>query len=629
MTSRLNKPDTQADITLRECLDRRPPFCFTMIAGAGSGKTTSLVKALYHVLNTRRKDFRKFGQQVACITYTEVAAKEIWEDVGNDPQAVVCTIHSFLWAVISPFKKDIKDWVISRVDEKLVALQEKAAAFTNRTRETTKQKNVADQIKLTASKELINAIPYFTYGTGSDYTKGILGHDDILKIVPDLLPIKPLLKTIIAQKYPIIFVDESQDTSPVIVEFLKEIARAVPTFCVGFFGDPMQKIYVTGIGEIPLEEGWQRITKPENFRCPTAVLDVINRIRATADGLTQTAGREDTPRGLAKIFIFPVGDDRAENVERVKKYLSEVTADEKWLSNELKTLVIVHRMAANRLGFPDLYAAMNDRAPSVLKDGLQDGTAWPVKPFLKFVLPLFTAAQKNDDFSVISLLRQHSPLLAKENLATGEISNILKDLRRDVIILTEMMDEGQNATMRQILDFISAQKLFSLDTRFRVHLNPQIINAEDVAADDESDDAALKASMASLLNVPARQFIGYQTYIQDESTFATQQGIKGTEYERVITILDDEEGTHNLFSYDKLFGIKELSDTDLENIEEGRDYSVPRTRRLFYVSCSRATKDLAVIYFTSDQMKAKEKIIEANIFDAADIHSFENSIIPT
>ena len=43
----------------------------------------------------------------------------------------------------------------------------------------------------------------------------------------------------------------------------------------------MQKIYMSGAGAIPLSDGWAEITKPENFRCPTSVLGVINSIRAS------------------------------------------------------------------------------------------------------------------------------------------------------------------------------------------------------------------------------------------------------------------------------------------------------------------------------------------------------------
>ena len=75
-----------------------------MIAGAGSGKTTSLVKALAHLSRARAPALRRRGQKIACITYTEVAVGEIWSDVGNDALFHVSTIHSFLWTVVHPFQ---------------------------------------------------------------------------------------------------------------------------------------------------------------------------------------------------------------------------------------------------------------------------------------------------------------------------------------------------------------------------------------------------------------------------------------------------------------------------------------------------------------------------------------------
>jgi ATP-dependent DNA helicase UvrD/PcrA len=77
MTSRIGQPETTADNELRACLDQRLQTSFVMVAGAGSGKTTSLVKALAHLAQTRSKDLRTRGQRIACISYTEVAVNEI------------------------------------------------------------------------------------------------------------------------------------------------------------------------------------------------------------------------------------------------------------------------------------------------------------------------------------------------------------------------------------------------------------------------------------------------------------------------------------------------------------------------------------------------------------------------
>src|SRR5689334_18713593 len=100
-TRRIDKPDTEADIQLRKYLDQSTSF--VMVAGAGSGKTTSLVKALAHIGKTHGKSLRERGQRIACITYTEVATEQIFGDVGQDHLFHVSTIHSFLWDLIKPF----------------------------------------------------------------------------------------------------------------------------------------------------------------------------------------------------------------------------------------------------------------------------------------------------------------------------------------------------------------------------------------------------------------------------------------------------------------------------------------------------------------------------------------------
>jgi DNA helicase II / ATP-dependent DNA helicase PcrA len=170
MTTRIGQPDTQADIELRACLDQRPQTSFVMVAGAGSGKTTSLVKALSHLRHTRKKDLLTRGQRIACITYTEVAVNEIWGDVGSDSLFRVSTIHSFLWSVARPFQLDIRDWVLARIDEKVNEAQARLA--NPRTRPQTRLGLVSDIERYRHQRESAVALPRFTYGTGSDFAKG-------------------------------------------------------------------------------------------------------------------------------------------------------------------------------------------------------------------------------------------------------------------------------------------------------------------------------------------------------------------------------------------------------------------------------------------------------------------------
>jgi DNA helicase-2/ATP-dependent DNA helicase PcrA len=296
MTSRIGKPNTAADTALHERLASDGNRHFVMVAGAGSGKTTSLVKALAQIERSQGASLRRNGQQVACITYTEVAVEEIRGDVGNDELFHVSTIHSFLWTIIKPFQNNLREWVKGRLHEKIAEKQEKIDKPG--TQEATKARAAEDIERYRGQLAEIDHVKGFRYGTGSDYTNGVLGHSDILRIGPAFIQDHALMRSVLTRRFPVIFIDESQDTDPAFVEALRHVARETAQgFCLGFFGDPVQKIYMQGAGPIETEDGWETLEKPENFRCPQAVLRVINRIRAEDDGLEQTRGRREIVDG--------------------------------------------------------------------------------------------------------------------------------------------------------------------------------------------------------------------------------------------------------------------------------------------------------------------------------------------
>lgn len=627
MTSRIGKPNTDTDTALHERLAGDGNRHFVMVAGAGSGKTTSLVKALTQIERTQGPALRRNGQQVACITYTEVAVEEIRGDVGNDELFHVSTIHSFLWTVIKPFQNDLREWVGNRLQEKIA--EEKEKIDNPRTRDATKIRAAENIERYERQLTEIGAVKSFRYGTGSDYANGILGHSDILKIGPEFIAGHALMQTLLSRRFPVIFVDESQDTDPAFVDALREVARAVPLgFCLGFFGDPVQKIYLQGAGPIPPEEGWETLEKPENFRCPQAVLRVINRIRAEDDQLEQTRGRhvavngEDVPvEGSARVMILPADDRRQERLEEARRWLVDQDGDEGWLEEEdedaLRLLVLVHRMAATRLGFPNLYSSLNDRAPEELKSGLIDGTAWVIRPFLSFILPVALARHEGRDFEIMRLLRKHCPRLQADALTGVDTAGLLQSLQGQIGELVAMLEAGSDARVGDVVGFMSDNNLMALDERYIDLIDLYAGTAEPVT-DPATDNAALR-----FMQCNASELWGYRKYIEKMSPFATQQGIKGAEFEKVIVVVDDQEGRTNTFSYGKYFGVTEPSDTDRANTAAGKDSVIDRTRRLFYVCCSRALSDLAVVIFAENTAQMYEALIAKGFFEAETIFVFE------
>jgi DNA helicase II / ATP-dependent DNA helicase PcrA len=632
-SSRANKPDTAADLELATCLVGVERRCFVMVAGAGSGKTTSLVKALATTVATHGKMLKLRRQRIACITYTEVAAGEIWADVGNNPLVHVSTIHSFLWSITRSFQGDIKAWVLRRIAERINELTATAAGYGPRVQQRTRDKNQRDIARYEAATAEVQSVKNFTYGTGSDYPKGILGHDDIIRMATDFMRERPLFRTLVAQQFPFVFVDESQDTQEAVVEALKAVAaQAGNRFCLGFFGDPMQQIYPTGIGPITLENGWLLIEKEENFRCPRTVLHVANAIRRDGDNLVQTGGRSAEVDGVrrvvegsARIFVLPADGRRNERLAAVRGFVAREDQNPAWADGpdaDFKLLVIVHRMAADRLGFGALYAAMNDKAPSAFKEGFLDASAWPIRPFESFVLPLTEALEAGDEFAAMSLLRKHCPLLEKDSLPKAGVAALLAKLRTASAHLQAQIQAGSGASVGDVFTHLRDTRLLTLDPRILAFLDDRALARPQAAEgdEDEEDGGREIAAMDALLRCAASEFRGYRGYIQQLSPLSTQQGIKGAEFERVLVVLDDDEGTHVQFSYDKYFGVKAPSARDLENKREGKPTSVDRTRRLFYVCCTRALTDLIVVYFSPSTADAERQVRASGIFPDAAVY---------
>lgn len=639
MSSRVNKPDTQADLDLRSCLEDIPPRSFIMKAGAGSGKTTSLIKGLSSAIRIHGEKLKKARQRIACITYTEIAAGEIWRDVGSDPLVHVSTIHSFLWLLAKPFQKDIRVWVLGRITEKIAALEQKQATYGPRVQQRTKDKDTRDLDRLRRQLGRIAAVKSFRYGTGSDYIKGVLGHDDILRLVPYLIAERSLFRILLARQFPFVFVDESQDTTPEVIEALKTVEREPGvSLCLGFFGDPMQRIYATGSGLVDAAPNWIEIPKPENFRCSTKVLNLANAIRRDGDSLVQIPGerlgpegRMPTPQGSAHLFILPADGTRTTNLFRVRDWMAAQTEDHRWRlddQEQVKLLVIVHQMAAKNLGFGELYTALNSKAPGAFKDGFLDGSAWPLSPCVKFLVPLAIAHTKGRQLEVMRLLREYSPLLERDTLAGANVADKLKEFREVAASVAEGIAGNSSATIGDLLRQVYAAKLLILDPRLASYVDqdaPSPVQPLNGGADeeDQEDDETEKemAAMSAFLACPATQLLVYHTYISERSPFWTQQGIKGAEFDRVLVVLDDAESTHHQFSYEKYLGLKALSDTDRKHIEAGEETTVDRTRRLFYVSCTRALKDLAVVLFTADPEMAAAHVRQLGLFEEDSIHT--------
>ncbi|MGU3842375.1 AAA family ATPase, partial [Vibrio diabolicus] len=73
--------ETEADLKVAKCLTQNTSF--SMVAGAGAGKTSSLIEALKLIKSRFGVTLKKNGQKVACITYTKRAVQVISSRLGD------------------------------------------------------------------------------------------------------------------------------------------------------------------------------------------------------------------------------------------------------------------------------------------------------------------------------------------------------------------------------------------------------------------------------------------------------------------------------------------------------------------------------------------------------------------
>lgn len=124
----------------------------------------------------------------------------------------------------------------------------------------------------------------------------------------------------------------------------------------------------------------------------------------------------------------------------------------------------------------------------------------------------------------------------------------------------------------------------------------------------------MRRGWCALFTTPWSQLKKYRTYLAGNSVLATHQVVKGSEFLHVMVVMDDKLAGGNQFSYDKIFGGVQLSDSDRKNVEKGKETTIDRTLRLLYVTCSRAQESLALVLWSSDPAAVLNRIKESDWF---------------
>ena len=157
------------DEEIYSCLNLDKPKSFFLFAGAGSGKTRSLVEVLKRFRTENTNRLRKNAQKVAIITYTNAACDEIKSRLEFDSTFHISTIHSFAWELINPYVKDIRSWLQNALEVEVNELGEKQSKAKNKNTKTyiDRARKIESKIK---RLEVLPSIKKFTYKIQNVYS---------------------------------------------------------------------------------------------------------------------------------------------------------------------------------------------------------------------------------------------------------------------------------------------------------------------------------------------------------------------------------------------------------------------------------------------------------------------------
>ncbi len=507
-----------------DCLEHNKSF--VVDAGAGSGKTYTLVEALTYLLKKRSKDYLSRGQQIVCITYTNVAVDEIKSRINSDPLVRVSTIHDFLWSVICDHQKELRKCVLE-ANEK-----------------NEEDKRIAD-LDLTS-------VPIVYWQYGRKWKKGRIHHDDVISFASKMFLSYPKLSRLVADRYPVIFVDEYQDTQKEVVDLLLDslMNGSKKNVTLGFFGDHMQKIYGTGIGKLERPE-LESIQKVENYRCSTEVIRVLNNLRPA---LQQVAASEHTLRGSARFFY---SQDQNASLATLQERLH----GEGWEPGE-KILMLTRKSIAKSLKWEKLRMLYYNRNRFDL-DSLLHGDDAFSETFqtIEDAIAAFDNHQYGKLYSLLSIrYRKNDERFSDPHKYKLHFSQAIEKLK----------ELCQSATIGQVLDHIWSNQLM-----------PKASSITDLEDRSRSDDK-IRTFLNELRNTPYIEVSALYQYLNDETPFSTKHGTKGEEYNNVIVTIDDT-------SWKQQYNFASV----LENDPTNKHYE--RSLNLFYVCCSRAKHNLAVL----------------------------------
>ena len=629
---------------------------FILTGGAGSGKTYSLISLIQEIGRMYP------NKSIVCITYTNNAVAEIKSRISND-KLFVSTIHEFLWKIIKKYQKELKETII----ELIYSEEEKYKKFT-----LPKDNLEKNEMKINLEYFLNSEIVYDEYYSLKSEEDSKIGHDEVLLIAEKMFEKYSKLCDILKDNANFIFIDEYQDTSEEVANiFLNHINKSKKENIIGFFGDSMQSIYDSGIGNIK-DDSLKRINKIQNRRSSLKVIELTNKLRD--DGIKQIPSKNTKETNIDE----KTGKIKEGNVKfiysnnNILEELKKTYIFNDWdFKNTLNTkeLRLTHKLNAENSGFKELYNLYtNDFIYSRLISKLKEKKISEDEDINNFgyiieKFPIFSGKGKIKK----NILEQVDMKSKKEiekikDIEWGKIKNSF--INKDSLLgykfngLTEKYESTSNRDkILQKLDLIyesinlyNENKYIELFKKLKIKISSyedkikirkemnelielmksqndkiyQIIDKANNILNIKNDERYIEFIENKgwylwnrIKDISFSEYVKSIEYQKEYFPYSTQHSVKGSEFDNVLVILDNGKWSKYNFNLllENIFDENNILDKTKKDIFN-------RTKKLFYVCCTRAKENLIVFIQINNQKINKEKIIS----NAKELFGEENVI---
>ena len=548
---------------------------FKLEAGAGAGKTYSLAEALKFLIKREGNLLRRLNQRIACITFTNVAKDQIDARTDRNPLIYCDTIHGFCWSVISGFQRHLRT-LLPEIDIWEERLNDAGGVGIRKIDYSLGYREIADD-------------------------KISIHHDDVLVLKVKLLAYEKF-RLLLTHRYPIILIDEYQDTDTGWVDAIKKHflgQENAPLF--GFFGDHWQKIYGNGCGQL-IHPDLIEIGKEANFRSVSAVVDCLNHMRPELPQFVvdpKVSGEvyvfhTNNWRGKRRTGVHYGGDLPVEAVstalDSVKQRLTECGWD--FSAMQTKILMLTHRALAAQQGYNALPTVFRNNDSFTKKE--QPHIAFFVNQ-LEPACRAFAEKKYGKMFEALGVNKKYILEITDKNRWVKSMNRLLK-----------LRDEG---TVAEVVSHLRKTRLPQLPDSVE-HLEKQLGTFNQKSGEEMPRPLT---ELSKLHPVDYQEIISLTGYLEGHSPFETKHGVKGAEFENVLVVIGRG---WNHYDFGKMLALAQkgtIPDTERDMFE--------RNRNLFYVTCSRSKKRLALL-FTQEISEDAMRTVET-WFGAVNIHPVE------